>query len=55
MEKKKWETPVVEVIHFNFEDQIVASSGYEPTNPTKPGHGWGDKNHDHEHWKDRIS
>lgn len=46
--KKKYETPTAEKIEIDFMTQVVAS-GYVPD--TKPGNGWGDKNHDHKHWK----
>lgn len=46
--KKKYETPTAELIEIDFMTNIVAS-GYEK--PVKPGNGWGDKNHEHKHWR----
>lgn len=50
MEKKKFEAPKIEFIPLSMEDIITASSGCDC--PMRPGHGWGDENHRHEHWKD---
>lgn len=44
-EKKLYEPPTTEVIETKTEEPIACSYYEEPHG--KPGHGWGDKNHDH--------
>lgn len=53
--KKEYCRPKAEIIRFKAEDVITTSgmssggSGKpsKPGDSGKPGHGWGDKNHDH--------
>ena len=45
--KKKYTMPQTNLIALEFSYAVTANSGN-----TKGGHGYGDKNHDHEHWKD---
>lgn len=44
--RKPYITPTAEKIEFDYTVQIVAS-GVD----IRPGNGWGDKNHEHKHWK----
>ena len=45
-QKKPYSPPQTEVIETKTEEPI-ACSYYEDHHIGKPGHGWGDKNHDH--------
>lgn len=45
MRKKPYISPTTEVIETNTEEPIACS--YYNNHSGKPGHGWGDKNHDH--------
>lgn len=50
--KEEFTEPELEIVNFAAEDVITASA--EDMDDDRPGHGYGDKNHDHKHWKDET-
>lgn len=50
--KEEFTEPELEVIDLSAEDVVTASA--EDMDDDRPGHGYGDENHNHKHWKDET-